>query len=90
MHQRAKRLMMLPTALLRWGGDTLREHFVHLTIGLVIGTGWVSAWCRSVEPSYRRTLFPALRQEELDAFIRERDERATGGVARSDVGMEAE
>jgi hypothetical protein len=62
----------------------LREHFVHLTLALLLATAWVFAWCRSLS-DLPRVLAPPLTREEIrQARLLYRGIHAEGPHARTD------
>ena len=70
----AKCLIVHTRSLLQRPVEILRDHYVHLTLTLVVAIGWTAAWARSVEPPNHRALFPALRRDEVARFVLERDQ----------------
>lgn len=70
MNPFAKHLLSQPLTWARSAGGAVRENLVCLTMVMVIGSGWLMAWCKSVDLSERQLVFPALRKDELTALVR--------------------
>ena len=70
MNPFANHLPSLPLTWARSAGGAMRENLVYLTMVMVIGSGWLMAWCKSVDLSERQLVFPALRKDEITALVR--------------------
>lgn len=68
MSRIAKPLIRLPLNATGFLGRAVRENMVYLTMVVVIGSGWIMAWCKSVDMSERQLVFPALRKDEIARF----------------------
>lgn len=73
MNPLAKHLLSLPLTWAGLAGGAVRANLVYLTMLIVISSGWLMAWCKSVDVSERQLIFPALRKDEMKEILRTHD-----------------